>query len=67
MKFTIIVATVFALSGTAALAQPTIGISRSHIGTATAPSIGSYTLPPSEFGATNAVPTWRSTNPPAPR
>ena len=66
MKLTIIVATVFALSSTAALAQPKIGISRSHIGTATAPSIGAYTLPPSEFGATNVVPTYRNTNPPAP-
>jgi hypothetical protein len=66
MKFTIILATVFALSSTAALARPGIGISRSPIGTATAPSIGAYTRPPSEFGATNVVPTWRNTNPAAP-
>jgi hypothetical protein len=61
MKFTIVVATVFALSSTAALAQPGSGISRSHVGTVTAPSIGAYAVPPSRFGATNVVPTWRNT------
>lgn len=66
MKFTMIVATVFAISNTAALAQPRIGVSQSPIGTATAPSIGSYTLPPAEFGATSVRPTWLNTNPPAP-
>jgi hypothetical protein len=65
MKFMMIVATVFALSSTAALAQPGSGISRTHIGTVTAPSIGAYTVPPSQSGATNVVPTWRNTNPAA--
>lgn len=63
MKLTTIVATVFALLSTAALAQARTGISRSTVGTATAPSIGVYNRP---FGTTNVVPTWRNTNPPAP-
>ena len=64
MKLTIVLAAVFALVSTAALAQPRAGVSRSPIGTVTAPSIGVYNRP---FGTTNIVPTWRNTNPPAPR
>ena len=41
---------------------PTYGTSGSAIGTVTAPSIGSYNWP--SVGVTNAVPTWRNTNPP---
>jgi hypothetical protein len=59
MKLTIL-ATVFALVSTAALAQPRSEISRASVGTATAPSIGVYNRP---FGTTNVVPTWQNTNP----
>lgn len=38
------------------------GTSGTSIGTVTAPSIGSYYWP--SVGVTNAVPTWRNTNPP---
>jgi hypothetical protein len=67
MKLTMIaVATAFALSSTAALAQPgtTYGTSVSHVGTVTAPSVGSYTWP--SVGTTNAVPTWSNTGPSTP-
>lgn len=37
------------------------GSSGPAIGTVTAPSIGSYNWP--SVGVTNAVPTWRNTNP----
>lgn len=37
------------------------GSSGPSIGTVTAPSVGSYNWP--SVGVTNAVPTWRNTNP----
>lgn len=43
--------------------QPgTYGTSGTSVGTVTAPSVGSYSWP--SVGVTNAVPTWRNTNPP---
>ena len=43
--------------------QPrTYGASGTSVGTVTAPSVGSYSWP--SVGVTNAVPTWRNTNPP---
>lgn len=39
------------------------GSSGQTVGTATAPSVGSYNRP--SVGVTNSVPTWRNTNPPA--
>jgi hypothetical protein len=43
--------------------QPnTYGTSGTSIGTVTAPSVGTYSWP--SVGVTNAVPTWRNTNPP---
>jgi len=56
---TIAVATAFALSSAAALAQP----GPYWRGTTTAPSVGSYTWP--SVGTTNAVPTWMNTGPAA--
>jgi len=63
---TIALATAFALSSTAALAQPetTYGQSVTSVGTVTAPSVGSYTWP--SVGTTNAIPTWSNTGPSAP-
>src|ERR1700748_1349766 len=63
MKLTMIaLATAFALSSTAALAQgTTYGTSVAHVGTVTAPSVGSYYWP--SVGTTNAVPTWSNTGP----
>ena len=62
MKLTpIIVATAFALSSTAALAQSLAQPGPYWRGTTTAPSVGSYTWP--SVGTTNAVPTWSNTNP----
>jgi hypothetical protein len=64
MKLTAIaIATAFALSGTAAFAQPgtTYGQSVTSVGTVTAPSVGSYYWP--SVGTTNAVPTWSNTGP----
>ena len=60
---TIALATAFALSSTAALAQPgtTYGQSVTSVGTVTAPSVGSYYWP--SVGTTNAVPTWSNTGP----
>jgi hypothetical protein len=54
---TIVVATAFALSSADALTQP----GPYWRGTATAPSVGSYTWP--SVGTTNAVPTWSNTGP----
>jgi len=47
-----------------ATTQPrtTYGTSGTPVGTVTAPSVGSYNWP--SVGVTNAVPTWRNTNPP---
>ncbi|MEK9283742.1 MULTISPECIES: hypothetical protein [unclassified Bradyrhizobium] len=43
--------------------QPrTYGSSGQSVGTVTAPSVGTYNWP--SVGVTNAVPTWRNTNPP---
>ena len=42
--------------------RTTYGTSGTPIGTVTAPSIGSYNWP--SVGVTNAVPTWKNTNPP---
>jgi hypothetical protein len=62
---TIALATAFALSSTAALAQGTsYGTSVARVGTVTAPSVGSYTW--SSVGTTNAVPTWSNTGPSTP-
>jgi hypothetical protein len=70
---TIILATAFALSSTATLAQAvTSGSSvatQGQAGTAgygsvVAPSVGSYVWP--SVGSTSAVPTWRNTGPAAP-
>lgn len=43
--------------------QGTIGSSGQTVGTVTAPSVGTSTQP--SVGVTNAVPTWKNTNPPA--
>ena len=53
--------------GTPGLSTPqtTYGTSGASVGTVTAPSVGSYNWP--SVGVTNAVPTWRNTNPPVPR
>jgi hypothetical protein len=67
MKLTAMaLATAFALSSTAALAQPgtTYGQSVTSVGTVTAPSVGSYYWP--SVGTTNAVPTWSNTGPSTP-
>jgi hypothetical protein len=64
MKLAIIaLATAFALSSTAVLAQSgtTYGQSGASVGTVTAPSVGSYYWP--SVGTTNAVPTWSNTGP----
>ncbi|MGY4427974.1 hypothetical protein ACVWWO_000451 [Bradyrhizobium sp. F1.13.1] len=50
--------------GTPGLSTPpsgTYGTPGTSVGTLTAPTVGSYTWP--SVGVTNAVPTWRSTNP----
>ena len=62
---TIALATAFALSSTAVLAQSgtTYGQSGVSIGAVTAPSVGSYYWP--SVGTTNAVPTWSNTGPSA--
>jgi hypothetical protein len=57
---TIVLATAFALSGTAALAQA----GTAGYGSVVAPSVGSYVWP--SVGSTLAVPTWRNTGPAAP-
>jgi hypothetical protein len=57
---TFVVATAFALSSAAALAQPLAQPGPYWRGTTTAPSVGSYTWP--SVGTTNAVPTWKNTN-----
>ncbi|WP_082905491.1 hypothetical protein [Bradyrhizobium centrolobii] len=60
---TAVVAPTHGSAGLAATTQPrTYGSSGQAIGTVTAPSIGSYNWP--SVGVTNAVPTWRNTNPP---
>lgn len=41
------------------------GTSGTAVGTVTAPSVGSYNWP--TVGVTNAVPTWKNTNPPVRR
>jgi hypothetical protein len=41
--------------------RATYGASGNPVGTVTAPSVGSYNWP--SVGVTNAVPTWRNTNP----
>jgi hypothetical protein len=76
MKLTaIVLATAFALSSTAALAQaqPAPGSSSvatgpqggtAGFGSVVAPSVGSYVWP--SVGSTLAVPTWRNTGPAAP-
>jgi hypothetical protein len=64
MKLTIIVlATAFALSGTAALAQQA---GTSGYGSVVAPSVGSYVWP--SVGSSLNVPTWSNTfhSPPSP-
>jgi hypothetical protein len=76
MKLTaILLATAFAVSSTAALAQaltpsgssaPTgAQAGASGFGSVVAPSVGSYVWP--SVGSTLAVPTWRNTGPAAPR
>ena len=71
---TIVLATAFALSITAALAQAQPGSGSSvatgaqagtaGYGSVVAPSVGSYVWP--SVGSTLAVPTWRNTGPAAP-
>jgi uncharacterized protein YdeI (BOF family) len=56
---TIALATAFALTGTAALAQ---SAGTKGFGTVTAPSLGSFQQP---VGTTNTVPTWSNTGPAA--
>jgi hypothetical protein len=54
----------FAAGETAGVTMPVNGphgSSGPSIGTVTAPSVGSYNWP--SAGVTNAVPTWRNTNP----
>lgn len=51
----------FGTSGTSTAPSAVYGTSGTSIGTVTAPSIGSYYWP--SVGVTNAVPTWRNTNP----
>jgi hypothetical protein len=60
---TIALATAFAVSSAAVLAQSgtTYGQSGVSIGTVTAPSVGSYYWP--SVGTTNAVPAWSNTGP----
>ena len=48
--------------GVPPLRSGTYGSSGNPVGTVTAPSVGSYNWP--SVGVTNAVPTWRNTNPP---
>ncbi|WP_426611916.1 hypothetical protein [Bradyrhizobium sp. McL0616] len=48
-------------SGVTATQPRSYGSSGQSIGTVTAPSIGTYNWP--SVGVTNAVPTWRNTNP----
>lgn len=47
--------------GTSTSPSGTYGTSGTSVGTVTAPSVGSYNWP--SVGVTNAVPTWRNTNP----
>jgi hypothetical protein len=64
---TIVLATAFALSGTAALAQQTgTQAVPSGYGSVVAPSVGSYPWP--SVGSTLSVPTWSNTfhSPPSP-
>jgi hypothetical protein len=58
---TIVLATAFAVMGTAALAQQA---GPSGYGSVVQPSVGSYVWP--SAGSTNVVPTWRNTGPAAP-
>lgn len=51
----------FGATGTSTAPSAIYGTSGTSIGTVTAPSIGSYYWP--SVGVTNAVPTWRNTNP----
>jgi hypothetical protein len=51
----------FGMSGLSIPPSGTYGTSGTSVGTVTAPSVGSYNWP--SVGVTNAVPTWRSTNP----
>lgn len=58
-----VVAPAYGSAGASVATQPrTYGSSGQSIGTVTAPSIGTYNWP--SVGVTNAVPTWRNTNPP---
>jgi hypothetical protein len=47
--------------GTSTSPSGTYGTFGTSVGTVTAPSVGSYNWP--SVGVTNAVPTWRNTNP----
>lgn len=51
----------YGTSGLSTSPSGTYGTSGTSVGTVTAPSVGSYNWP--SVGATNAVPTWRNTNP----
>ena len=59
---TIALATAFALSSTAALAQAGL----SGYGSSVAPSVGSYVTPSVGSYVNNATPTWSTTGPAAP-
>ena len=52
-------------TGGSALRPGSYGTSGTAVGTVTAPSVGSYNWP--TVGVTNAVPTWKNTNPPVRR
>jgi hypothetical protein len=52
----------YVAAGTRTTQSGAYGASGIHIGTVTAPSVGSYSWP--SVGVTNAVPTWSNTNPP---
>jgi len=52
-------------TGVSASRTGSYGTSGTAVGTVTAPSVGSYNWP--TVGVTNAVPTWKNTNPPVRR
>ncbi|MET4388749.1 hypothetical protein ABIB73_004513 [Bradyrhizobium sp. F1.4.3] len=58
---TAVLAPTYGSSGVTATQPRTYGSSGQSVGTVTAPSVGTYNWP--SVGVTNAVPTWRNTNP----
>ena len=59
---TTVVAPTYGSPGVTATQPSAYGSSGQSVGTVTAPSIGTYNWP--SVGVTNAVPTWKNTNPP---